>query len=57
MHIEAWVNADTGKVKIIKPYKAILPDKGGYDVTASSYRTRKNNCSEFEGKEKIDASN
>lgn len=42
--IEAWVNADTGKVIIREPYKVIdwtLLEKGGYDVTASSYRFRK----------------
>ncbi len=45
MYIEAWTDTDTGKVIIHEPYKVIywtLPNKGEYDVTASSYRTRKN---------------
>ncbi len=46
MHTEAWINTDTGKVIIRESYKVIdwrLPErKGEYDVTASSYRTRKN---------------
>ncbi len=41
MYTEAWVNAETGKVIIRKPYKVIdwtLPNKGEYDVTASNKR-------------------
>ena len=42
-YTEILINADTGKVIIREPYKVInwtFPDKGEYDVTASSYRTR-----------------
>ena len=45
MHIEVWTDIETGKVKIREPYKVIdwtLPEqKGEYDGTASSYRTKK----------------
>ncbi len=45
MYTEAWVNTNTGEVIIREPYKVIdwtLPNKGEYDVTASSYRLTKN---------------